>query len=475
MNSPKGFFIGGKLHNPTSELKEIKNPFNGEVVAVICLAGQAEREKTVRLACDSFERVSNLLVSQRISVLEGLHDGIRSRNEEIAKTIALEAGKPVKLARGEVLRGLNTISISIDAAGNPDVEHISFDTGLKSSGRYGIVQRFPIGPVLGITPFNFPLNLVLHKLAPALACGCPFILKPSTQTASTALILGEILNELGTEPGQVSIVPMSASTADGFVGDDRIKLITFTGSDTVGWSIKARSHKTRVALELGGNAGCIVEPDANLEWAVDRCVMGAFSFQGQVCISLQRLFIHEDIYDNFIAKFIEKTKQLVMGDPLDEKTDLGPMITEQEAIRVKDWIDEASDKDAKILTGGNRKGSMLEPTIIENPSDECRVVSDEVFGPVVRVKRYSNFDDAVQSVGKTRYGLQAGIFTNDMEKACKAFKSWQVGGVIVNDVPTFRSDEMPYGGSRDSGIGREGPKYAIEEMTERRIMVVNKL
>ncbi len=473
MNQAKGFYIGNEYLAPSGNIYNIRNPFNDEIVASIHMAQIEERERTVKLAYESFDEVSKISAEERINLLERFRDGIVKRSDEIAKTIALEAGKPIRYSKAEVKRALITIHLAIEAVRSPKWEHIPINASHDDKWQYGIIQRFPIGPVLGITPFNFPINLVMHKLAPAIAAGCPFILKPASQVSSTALILGDILNEIGTVPGQVSIVPMSAETANPLAGDDRIKLITFTGSDDVGWSIKSRCVKTRVSLELGGNAGCIIEPDTDLERATNRCLMGAFANQGQVCISLQRLYIHESIYDDFISSFVDKTSKLKYGDPLDETTDMGPVINKKEAERIVSWIDEASSKGGNVLCGGNRDGSIVQATIIENPSPDCKVLKDEVFGPVVVVNKYSDFDDAVESVGDTRYGLQAGIFTRDMEKAYRAYRTWQVGGVIVNDVPTFRVDAMPYGGCRDSGIGREGPEYAIEEMTETRIMVVN--
>lgn len=473
MKQAKGFYIGNEYLTPSANIYDIRNPYNGEIVSSIHMAQDAEREQAVQLAHDSFEDVASTSPEDRINLLEGLRDGIINRSDEIARTITLESGKPIKYSRAEVKRALNTIDISIGVIRNPKWKHIPIQAMPNENPRYGIIQRFPIGPVLGITPFNFPLNLVMHKLAPAIAAGCPFILKPASQVASIALILGEILNEIGTVPGQISIIPMTAETANPLAGDNRIKLITFTGSDIVGWSIKSRCVKTRVSLELGGNAGCIIEPDTNIERAIDRCLMGGFANQGQVCISLQRLFIHESIYDDFISGFVDKASKLKLGDPLNDNTDLGPVINETEAKRIVSWIEEASLKGANILCGGNRNGTMVEATIIENPSRDCKVMKDEIFGPVVAVNKYSDFNTALESVSYTRFGLQAGIFTTDMQKALKAYKSLQVGGVIINDVPTFRVDEMPYGGCRDSGIGREGPEYAVEEMTETRIMVVN--
>jgi acyl-CoA reductase-like NAD-dependent aldehyde dehydrogenase len=474
MELNKGFYIGRRYFAPDDNIHEIRSPYNNEVVSVILMAGEKEREIAVQTALDSFGNVSTISANERIEILKSLATGIEKRKEEIAKLIAMESGKPIKLARAEIQRSLLTIDASIDMIKHPEWEHMPLDTTEKSlKWRYGIVQRFPVGVVLGITPFNFPINLVMHKLAPAIASGCPFILKPASQVASTALILGEILQQIGLEEGQVTIIPMTGKTADPLASDDRIKLITFTGSAEVGWSIKARAMKTRVSLELGGNAGCIVEPDADLDWAVNRLVMGSFSNQGQVCISTQRIYVHADIYENFKSKFVEKTLKLKMGDPLDESTDIGPMITLQDAERASEWVIEAIEQGAKLLCGKKNTSTMFEPTILENPPDTCRVMKDEIFAPVVSLIKYADFSHALNAINDTKYGLQAGIFTRDLEKAYAAFRSWNVGGVIVNDVPTFRVDSMPYGGSKDSGIGREGPRYAIEEMTEIRLMVVN--
>jgi glyceraldehyde-3-phosphate dehydrogenase (NADP+) len=336
-----------------------------------------------------------------------------------------------------------------------------------------LLKRFPIGVIAGITPFNFPLNLVAHKVAPAIACGNTIVLKPSSQVPITSILLGEIIRGTDYPPGGFNVVPSGYGEAEILLTDERIKKVTFTGSPAVGWELKKKAYRKKVTLELGGNAAMVVEPDANLDYAVKRAVFGAFSFSGQICISVQRIFLHNKIYDKFMADFISQTKKLKMGNPLDEDTDIGPMINLEAAKKTEEWIQEAVDNGARIVLGGKRDGVMFEPTILENVKPELKISWFEAFAPVVVVYQYKDFEEALKGVNYSIYGLQAGIFTSDLKKVFRAYEELDVGGVIINDVPTFRIDHMPYGGVKESGFGREGVKYAIEEMTELKLLVIN--
>jgi len=335
------------------------------------------------------------------------------------------------------------------------------------------VRRFPIGVISAISPFNFPLNLVAHKVAPALAIGNTVVLRPSSQVPITSILLGEIINETDYPAGGLNIVPSGYEAAEILLTDDRVKKVTFTGSPAIGWELKKKAYKKKVTLELGGNAAVVIEPDADLEYALPRTILGTFSYSGQICISIQRIFLHEKIYDRFMADFVEATKKLKMGDPLEEETDVGPMINEGAAKQTEDWVGEAVEKGAHIVCGGKRDGVMFEPTILEKVKPELRISWLEAFAPIVVVYPYKDFEEALKGVNYSIYGLQAGIFTKDLKKAFQAFDMLDVGGVIINDIPTFRIDHMPYGGVKESGFGREGIKYAIEEMTEIKLMALN--
>ena len=339
--------------------------------------------------------------------------------------------------------------------------------------RLGVIRRFPRGPIAGISPFNFPLNLVCHKVAPALASGNTISVKPASATPLSALLLGEILLEAGALPGSYNVIPCSARLAEPLVTDPRLKMVTFTGSAEVGWGIKSKAEKKMVCLELGGNAATMVEPDADMDFAVQRCILGGYAYAGQICISIQRIYVHEKVFDEFTDAFVKGVEVLHVGDPLLEETDVGPMIDEASAVQTEEWIKEAVSQGAKTLTGGQRNGTMVQPAVLVNVPRDAKVSWEEVFAPVVVLDSYKTFEEAMEKVNDSKFGLQAGVFTKDIEKAFKAFNGIDVGGVVVNDIPTFRVDHMPYGGVKDSGFGREGVKYAIEEMTEIKIMVVN--
>jgi acyl-CoA reductase-like NAD-dependent aldehyde dehydrogenase len=410
---------------------------------------------------------------ERQRILRGVAQRLETHREELARTLALEAGKPIKAARMEVDRATFTFAVAAEEAVRVGGEYLPLDWQAAAAGRWGIVRRFAMGPIAAITPFNFPINLVAHKLAPAMAAGCTIILKPAPQTPLTALRLAQIIEEAGWPAGALNVLPLSNEDAAQIVTDDRIKLLSFTGSTAVGWQLKAQARKKRVVLELGGNAAVIVCGDAKAEYAAERCATGGFTYAGQACISVQRIFVEEQAFEKFVAALVERVKKLRVGAVLDENTDVGPLINEEAARRVAEWIGEAVSGGAKLLCGGTREGATVTPTVLTGTSPTMRVNCKEVFGPVVTVEKFSNFDAVLEAVNDSDFGLQAGLFTRDFLRITKAFEMLQVGGVIVGDIPTFRMDHMPYGGVKDSGIGREGVRYAIEEMTEPKLLAVN--
>ncbi|MDV2502672.1 MAG: aldehyde dehydrogenase family protein [bacterium] len=464
--------IGGEWRS-TKESYELKNPYNQEVIAVVSRPGHGEALEAVERAHRAFPTTRALPSWKRADVLQAISEGIKARHEELSRTIALEAGKPIKQAQGEVSRAANTFWVAMEEAKRIGGELMSLDWMEGHEGRLGLVRRFPIGPMLGISPFNFPLNLVAHKVAPAIAVGAPLIIKPATQTPLSSLKLGEIVLESGWPPEAFSVLPCSGPVAEGILQDDRIKKLTFTGSPEVGWHLKALVPKKRVTLELGGNAGVVAHSDIDVPFVAKRCRLGSFAYAGQICISVQRIFVHEPVYDEFRERFLDEVSQIVVGDPLDEATDVGPLIDLQAAARIEEWVAEAVDGGATIVTGGKRQGTLMEPTVLEGVKPEMRISCLEAFGPVVTVEPYGDFMEAVRAVNDSVYGLQAGIFTNDLLAVHRAYETLEVGGIIVNDIPTYRIDHMPYGGVKESGFGREGLKYAIEEMTEMRLMVLN--
>jgi glyceraldehyde-3-phosphate dehydrogenase (NADP+) len=430
-------------------------------------------ERAVQAAVRGFEETRKLSSIRRSEILTRVAAGLATRKEEMARTITSENAKTIKLSRGEVDRGIATFTIAAEEAKRIGGEVLPLDLNAQSEGRLGITRRFPLGPIFGIAPFNFPLNLVSHKVAPSMAAGNTMVLKPASSTPLSALLLGEILLEAGMLPGTVNVTPCGADLADTLVGDDRFKLVTFTGSPAVGWELKKKAGRKRVTLELGGNAAVIVESDADLDLAVERAVTGSFAYSGQVCISVQRLYLHEKIADAFTQKFLERTKKLVLGDPFDEKTDLGPMIDEKSLERTQAWVDEAAKGGATVLCGGKREGRFFPPTVIAGVKPEMKVHCAEVFAPIVNLYRYKDFSEALAAVNDSPYGLQAGVFSRDIGRIFQAFEQLEVGGLIVNDVPTWRVDSMPYGGEKESGQGREGVRYAIEEMTQLRLLALN--
>ena len=465
--------IGGKWVD-TREVLEVRNPFDNSVVSVVAKAGKKELQQAVETAGKSFDKVRMLSSLKRSQILGNVSRITSEKKEQFARTISLEAGKTIRNARGEVDRAINTFSIAAEEAKRIGGEVIPLDTLHTTENVTGMTRRFPIGAIIGITPFNFPLNLVAHKLAPAIASSNTIVLKPSSTTPITALMLGEVLLEAGIPEGMVNITPCDSELGEDLARDNRFKLLTFTGSSEVGWHLKEISGKKRVMLELGGNAALIIHSDIdNLDYAVSRSIHGSFGYSGQTCISIQRIYLHKNIKDTFLDGLIKETKKLKMGNPLDEATDIGPMIREDAARKVEEWVNEARKGGAKIITGGKRSGSFYEPTILTNVKRDMKVHCQEVFGPVVCIYEYEDFDDAIKCANDSVYGLQAGVFTQDIKRVFDVFERLEVGGVMINEVPTFRVDQMPYGGTKDSGFGREGVKYAIEEMTEMRLLVLN--
>ncbi len=466
-----GFYMNGDWATHGREYV-ITSIFDRSVVAVVYEATRDDVETAIEAAVQAFTVTRKMSSYQRANILRKIAEGIRQRREEFARTICQEAGKPIKTARLEVDRGIYTFEVAAEEASRIYGEYIPLDTLEATAGRWGLLRRFPLGPVFAITPFNFPLNLVAHKIAPAIAAGCPIILKPAPQTPVTALMLTEVIHETGLPEGALAVMPLSNDDAALLVIDERIKLLTFTGSAAVGWALKSKAGKKRVTLELGGNAGVIVHSDADLAYAAQRCVAGGFSYAGQTCISVQRILVEQSVFDSFTKLLLDDVHKLKVGDPSHDDTDIPPMIREQDAIRVTEWIDEAVQEGAKILTGGKRKGSTVEPTVLTDTTPQMRVNSAEIFAPVVTVERYDEFNDALFQINNTSYGLQAGIFTRDAVLINTAFDTLEVGSVIAGDVPSFRVDQMPYGGVKDSGQGREGLRYSIEDMTERRLLVM---
>ncbi|HET8606755.1 MAG TPA: aldehyde dehydrogenase family protein [Gaiellaceae bacterium] len=466
-----GIVLGGKTV-ATGNAYEVKSPYDGEAVATIHRAGPAEIEDAIARAVAAFQTTRKLPSWRRAEILGKVADGIQAARDDFARTIALEAGKPIRTARGEADRAVFTFRTAAEEAKRIYGEIVPLDWLPGNEGRVAHVRRVPLGPIAGITPFNFPINLVAHKVAPAMAAGNPIVIRPASQTPISALKLAQIVLEAGWPEDAIAVVPSSTADAAPLVADDRIKLLTFTGSPVVGWGLKAKAGMKRVTLELGGNAAVIVHEDADADYAAERVVWGGTTNTGQTCISVQRVFAHESL-DGFQDELVRRFEELVTGDPLDEATDVGPLIDADNAVRVEQWIAEAVDAGATLLTGGGRDGNVVEPTILADLDPAMRVSCEEVFGPVIGLTRYSDPLEAIDAAGDSEFGLQAGLFTNDMRLVDAAFDRIEVGGLMVNDVSTFRIDHMPYGGSKRSGAGREGLRYAIEEMTELKLLTFN--
>lgn len=468
------FVLAGKPARSADGL-DVLNPYDGSTIGRTWLAGGPEFEAAADTAVAAAPAMRRLPAYERAAILARTSAELSARKDEIARTLAREAGKPLKDALIEADRAAMTFQVAAEEARRLGGEFVPMDLAPHGVGRMAIVQRVPVGPVAAISPFNFPLNLTAHKIAPAIAAGNPIVLKPATKTPLSAITLADIVVRAGLPPEAISVLPMARKTGDRLVTDERFKLLTFTGSSAVGWDMKARAGKKRVILELGGNAGVVIDDTADVKFAAERVAAGGFAFAGQSCISVQRVYVHDRVFDAFAASLVALVGALKVGDPLDPTTDVGPMVDEGEADRVHEWVTEAVTAGARVLAGGRRlAGSLYAPTILTDVPREARVCSQEVFAPLVVLARFSSFATALDEVNRSPYGLQAGVFTADLERSLQAFDTLEVGGVLINDVPTFRIDHMPYGGVKDSGLGREGPRYTIEEMTEPRLLVINR-
>lgn len=450
----------------------VADKHTGAKIGSVRLADRTVIDAAIAAAAAAAPAMRKCPAYRRQSVLQRMAQGLQQRHEEFAQALCAEVGKPIRDARGEVTRAIDTFRIAAEEAVRITGEFLPLDISPRAEGYEGVTKYMPIGPCSFITPFNFPLNLAAHKIAPAIAVGCPFVLKPAPQTPITSLMLAEMLADAELPPGAFSVLPCDVDDAAPLIEDDRIKLLSFTGSASVGWMLKARAGKKKVVLELGGNAACIVDRDADVDAAVERIVFGAFYQSGQSCISVQRLLVHAHIYEKVKAALIQAASQLKVGDPRDESTFLGPLISERDAIRVEQWIAEAVDKGAKALCGNRRNGAYLDATILEHVPADAKLSCEEAFGPVLIIEPFDRFDEVCRAVNASRYGLQAGVFTRNLNHAFFAFNELEVGGVIINDVPSMRVDSMPYGGVKDSGLGREGVRYAMQEMSELRLMVL---
>ena len=449
---------------------EVRDPASGELVATTWQAGPEELERATVAAVDAFAATRRLASFERRDALAHVAERISQDADVLAELLSRESGKPIRDAKGEVARGALTFRIAAEEALRINGEWLPLDWAAANRGRSGIVQRYPIGPVAGISPFNFPLNLAAHKVAPAIAAGCSIVLKPPSKDPLVMLRVAGYLAETNLPKGAVSILPMDRPTGDRMVADDRFKLLSFTGSPTVGWKMKAEAGKKKVVLELGGNAGAIVDETADLDWAVARLASGAFAYSGQVCISVQRIYVVQGIFEEFQRRFVEKVRGLHLGSPLDPATDLGPMVDAKAVARTHEWVGEALAAGARALVGGEPDGLFYPPTVLVNVPKDARVCGEEVFAPVVNLFAVPDFRAAVAEINDSQFGLQCGVFTNDLERTLLAHDELEVGGVIVNDVPTWRTDAMPYGGVKDSGLGREGLRWSIEDMTEPRLL-----
>ncbi|RZU47950.1 acyl-CoA reductase-like NAD-dependent aldehyde dehydrogenase [Fluviicoccus keumensis] len=465
------YFLANEAVYANTDLA-VTDKYTGEIATRVALADSHAIDAAISAAVKAQHAMARMPAYERQQVLDHCVRRFRERADELAESLCIEAGKPIKDARGEVTRLIDTFRIASEEATRITGETLPLDISARAKGYRGMTQRVPVGVCSFISPFNFPLNLAAHKVAPAIAAGCPFILKPASLTPIGALVIGEVLAETSLPKGAFSILPCSRDGAELFTTDDRLKLLSFTGSPEVGWALKAKAGKKKVVLELGGNAACIVDKDADLGDAVSRIIFGAFYQSGQSCISVQRILAHRDIYDELKTRLALATQQLVMGNPHEELTFIGPMISAKEAERLQGWIREAVDAGATVLCGGGRQGAMLEATLLENVPQGCALVQEEAFGPVAVLSPFEDFEDALLEVNASKFGLQAGIFTRDIFKAMKAWDTLEVGGVVIGDVPSWRVDHMPYGGVKDSGLGREGVRYAIEDMTEQRLLVI---
>jgi acyl-CoA reductase-like NAD-dependent aldehyde dehydrogenase len=466
-------YLNNEAQQPNADL-EVTDKFTGEVAFRVAQADAATIDAGIAGAVAAAEPMARMASYERRAVLTHCYERFDQRFDELAYALCIEAGKPIKDSEGEVTRLIDTFRIAAEESVRMPGEVQPLDISPRAKGYQGMWKRVPIGPCSFISPFNFPLNLAAHKIAPAIAAGCSFVMKPASRTPLGAIIMGEVLAETNLPKGAFSILPAHREGADLFTTDERLKLLSFTGSPAVGWDLKARAGKKKVVLELGGNAAVIVDADADLDDALERVIFGAFYQSGQSCIGVQRILIHRQVYDRFRDMLVARTKTLVAGDPKKRETFIGPMISEGEAKRLDSWIQEAVATGATLLCGGKREGAMLEATLLEHVGHDTRLNIEEAFGPVAFLTPFDSFDEALAIVNDSKFGLQAGIFTRDLFKTLDAWDRLEVGGVIVNDVPSYRVDNMPYGGVKDSGLGREGVKFAIEDMTEIRNLVIRR-
>ncbi|MBV8682994.1 MAG: aldehyde dehydrogenase family protein [Caulobacteraceae bacterium] len=466
-------YLANEAVQPNTDLA-VTDKYSGEVATRTALATPEIIDQAIAAAVSAAPAMAEMASYERQAVLAHCVKRFTERQEELALALCIEAGKPIKDSRGEVGRLIDTFRIAAEESVRMTGEVQPLDISPRARGYQGIWKRVPIGPCSFISPFNFPLNLAAHKVAPALAVGCPFVMKPASRTPLGALIIGEVLAETDLPKGAFSILPASRAGADLFTTDDRLKLLSFTGSPAVGWDLKAKAGRKKVILELGGNAAVIVDKDADLEDAAERIIFGAFYQSGQSCIGVQRIIVHADIYDRLKSMLVERSQALVCGDPKDEKTFIGPMIDEGEASRLDNWIQEALAAGAKLLCGGHRNGAMLDATLLEGVPHDATVRNEEAFGPVALLSKFTDFEAALDEVNDSHFGLQAGVFTDSFEQVMRAWDKLEVGGVVIGDVPSYRVDNMPYGGVKDSGLGREGVRFAMEDMTEVRNLVIRR-
>ncbi|HJP99800.1 MAG TPA: aldehyde dehydrogenase family protein [Rhodanobacteraceae bacterium] len=466
------YYLANKAVQANTGL-EVRDKYSGEVATRVAMADAETIDAAIAAAAKAAAPMAALKPYQRRAVLEHCVTRMRERKDELAYALCIEAGKPIKDSQGEAERLIDTFRIAADESTRIDGEIVNLEISERTKGYRGFVKRVPLGPCSFITPFNFPLNLVAHKVAPAIAAGCPFVLKPSERTPIGALIIGEVLAETELPAGAFSILPCRVEDADPFIEDERLKLLSFTGGQ-IGWELKARAGKKKVVLELGGNAACIVDADQEprLDFVVSRLISGSFYQSGQSCIGVQRILVHASLYDEVKKRFVAAAKKLKTGDPKDPETFLGPMIDEAAAKRLEDWIADAKKAGAKVLCGGKRQGSMLEATVLESVPHSASINRMEAFGPAALLEPFDDFETALEMVNDSEYGLQAGLFTDNLTHAMRAWDMLVEGGVIVGDIPSFRVDNMPYGGVKLSGFGREGIRYAIEDMSERRLLVI---
>ena len=458
----------------TSEKLKVANPYNNEVFATTYIAGKNEINRAIEEGKKQEKTMRDLPIYKRYEILMQIADLLKQDKARLANILAQESGKPMRYALGEIERAAQTFIVAAEESKRLPSEYFSLDWTAAGHGKEALVKYFPVGLITGISPFNFPLNLAAHKIAPAIASGNPIILKPARSTPLSILELAKIIDKTDLPKGAISLFPTDRVAGNQLVTDNRVKKLSFTGSPEVGWKMKSEAGSKKITLELGGNAGVLVSADADIEQAVTKCVAGSFAYSGQVCIHVQRIYVEETIFDSFIDLFKQKTDNLKFGAPTDDDTEISSMIDETNAIRVESWVNDAVADGAKVLSGGNRKGTYYEPTIITNTKPQMNVCQLEVFGPVVTIEKYSNFNDAIAEINNSQFGLQAGIFTNNIKEINYAFNELEVGGVVNNDVPTFRVDHMPYGGLKNSGFGREGVKYSIMEMMEPKLLVKEK-